>query len=144
MCGWCLGALSNNLVCVGYVVVQSPSCIQLFCDPIKLYPARLLCPWDFPGKNTDMCCCFLLQGIFPTRDQTYVFCTGRQILYHTATWEAHLCIQIDPNWGNLQKVRILFERLPKDKNSQEKKFLSIQKKLKCLLVLLQRSKSMCS
>ena len=26
----------------------------------------LLCPWDFPGKNTGMGCHFLLQGIFPT------------------------------------------------------------------------------
>ena len=28
--------------------------------------ARLLCPWDFPGKNARMDCHFLLQGIFPT------------------------------------------------------------------------------
>ena len=29
--------------------------------------ARLLCPWDFPGKNTGVGCHFLLQGIFPTQ-----------------------------------------------------------------------------
>ena len=29
---------------------------------------RLLCPWDFPGKNTGMGCHFLLQGIFPAKD----------------------------------------------------------------------------
>ena len=29
-------------------------------------PARLLCPWDFPGKNTGASCHFLLQGIFLT------------------------------------------------------------------------------
>ena len=28
-------------------------------------PIRLLCPWDFPGKNTRVGCHFLLQGIFP-------------------------------------------------------------------------------
>ena len=28
----------------------------------------LLCPWDFPGKNTWMGCHFLLQGIFPTQE----------------------------------------------------------------------------
>ena len=27
----------------------------------------LLCPWDFPGKNTGVGCHFLLQGIFPTQ-----------------------------------------------------------------------------
>ena len=32
-----------------------------------LQPASLLCPWNFPGKNTGMGCHFLLQGIFPTR-----------------------------------------------------------------------------
>ena len=31
-----------------------------------LYPARLLCPWGFLGKNTGVSSHFLLQGIFPT------------------------------------------------------------------------------
>jgi len=29
--------------------------------------ARLLCPWDFLGKNIGVGCHFLLQGIFPTQ-----------------------------------------------------------------------------
>ena len=38
-----------------------------------LYPARLLCPWNSPGKNTGVGCHALLQGIFPTpRDWTQV------------------------------------------------------------------------
>ena len=32
-----------------------------------LKPARLLCPWDFPGKNTGVGCRAPLQGIFPTQ-----------------------------------------------------------------------------
>ena len=32
-----------------------------------LEPARFLCPWDSPGKNTGMGCHFLPQGIFPTQ-----------------------------------------------------------------------------
>ena len=32
-----------------------------------LYPSRLFCLWDFPGKNTRVGCHFLLQGIFLTR-----------------------------------------------------------------------------
>ena len=32
-----------------------------------LEPARLLCPWDSPGKNTGVSCHALLQGIFPTQ-----------------------------------------------------------------------------
>ena len=31
-----------------------------------LQPSRLLCPWDFPEKNTGVGCHFLLQGIFLT------------------------------------------------------------------------------
>jgi len=31
--------------------------------PVALW---LLCPWDFPGKNTGVDCYFLLQGIFLT------------------------------------------------------------------------------
>ena len=34
-------------------------------DPME--PARLLCPWNSPGKNTEAGCHFLLQGIFPTQ-----------------------------------------------------------------------------
>ena len=35
--------------------------------PHGLQPVRLLCPWNFPGKNTGGGCHFLLQGIFPTQ-----------------------------------------------------------------------------
>ena len=31
----------------------------------RLQPAKLLCRWDFSGKNTGVGCHFLLQGIFP-------------------------------------------------------------------------------
>ena len=37
------------------------------CVPLSLAP-RLLCPWDFPGKNATAGCHFLLQGIFPTQE----------------------------------------------------------------------------
>ena len=32
--------------------------------PQRLQPARILCPWDFPYKNTGVGCHFLLQRIF--------------------------------------------------------------------------------
>ena len=35
----------------GVVVAQSLSHVQLFATPWT-QPAELLCPWDFPGKNT--------------------------------------------------------------------------------------------
>ena len=42
------------------------SCVRL-CDRLDLKPTRLLCPWDFPGKNTGVGCHFLRQEIFPTQ-----------------------------------------------------------------------------
>ena len=33
-------------------------------QPHELYFARLLYPWNFPGKNTRVGCHFLLQGVF--------------------------------------------------------------------------------
>ena len=52
--------------------------------PHGLWPTRLLCPWDFLGKNTGVCCHALLQGIFPTQgwNQNLLHCG--QILYHWA------------------------------------------------------------
>ena len=42
------------------------SCLSVW-RPHRLWPGRLLCPWDFPGKNTEVGCHVLLQGIFPTQ-----------------------------------------------------------------------------
>ena len=50
-------------ICV-CMCAQSLSCLTL-CDPMDCRFTRLLCPWDIPGKNTEMGCHFLLQGIFP-------------------------------------------------------------------------------
>ena len=46
---------------VWYVCSVARSCPTLF-NSTK--PARLLCPWNFPGKNTGVGCHFLLQRIF--------------------------------------------------------------------------------
>ena len=62
--------------------------------PHGLQLTRLLCPWDFPGKNTEAGCHALLQGIFPTQDQTWVSCVGRQSLYHCVTCEARSALSL--------------------------------------------------
>ena len=62
------------------------SCNCLWCClvaemcPALLPPARLLCPWDFPGKNTGVNCNFLLQGIFLTQESNQGLLHCRQIL----------------------------------------------------------------
>ena len=50
-----------------------------------LYPIKLLCPWDFPGKNTGVGCHVLLQGIFPTQGSNSGLLHCRQI---------HICIEM--------------------------------------------------
>ena len=51
-------------------------CCCCYCLVAKMCPAlrtprsiacQLLCPWNFPGKNTVVGCHFLLQGLFPTQ-----------------------------------------------------------------------------
>ena len=57
----CSGFPFNKLVCVSHSVVSYSSQSRALC------PARLLCPWDSPGKNTGVGCHALLQRIFPTQ-----------------------------------------------------------------------------
>ena len=45
-------------------------------------PARLLCLWNFPGKNTGVDCHFLLQEIFPSQGLNPGLPHCRQMLYH--------------------------------------------------------------
>ena len=54
---------------------------------VKLHGARLLCPWDSPGKNTSVGCYALLQGIFPTQELSRGLLHGRQILYQLSYQE---------------------------------------------------------
>ena len=42
--------------------------------PFRLLPARLLHPWDFPGKNTGVGCPFLLREIFPIQESNPGLC----------------------------------------------------------------------
>ena len=53
--------------CACVHVLQACSVVPDFWRPQGLWPVRLLCPWDPPGKNTGVGCHFLLQGIFLTQ-----------------------------------------------------------------------------
>ena len=60
---------------------ESLSCVWLLW-PRGLQPARLLCPWDSPGRNTGVGGHFLLQGIFLTQESNFSLLHCRQIVYH--------------------------------------------------------------
>ena len=49
--------------------------------PYGPWPARLLLPWDSPGKNTGVGYHFLLQEIFQTQESNHitVSCVGRRV-----------------------------------------------------------------
>ena len=67
---WLIGQISNlPSVCVRACMLSS---VWLF-GPHWLQPTSLLCPWDYPIKNTGVCCHFLLQGIYLTQGSNLIF-----------------------------------------------------------------------
>ena len=65
-----------------FLVAQS---YLTLCDPHRLLPARLLCPWNSPGKNIELGCHSLLQGIFLIQGLNLGLLHCRWILY----WLSH-------------------------------------------------------
>ena len=61
--------------------VLSRSVVSDSLWPHGLWPARLLCPWDSPGKDTEVGCHALFQGIFLTQELNPGLQHCRQILY---------------------------------------------------------------
>ena len=59
-----------------------------FITPWNIAHARLLCPWNFSGKNTGVGCHFLLQGIFSIQRSNLHLLHCRQTVYHWASREA--------------------------------------------------------
>ena len=60
--------------------------------PWTLSPARLVCPWDFPGKNTEVGCHFFLLEIFLTQRSNPPFLCllhWRRILYAIPSGKPH-------------------------------------------------------
>ena len=69
---WFLSFLSFFWLCV-----QTFQLCPTLCDPMDLtYSTRVLCPQDFPGKNTGVGCPSLLQGSSQPRDWTRIFCVS--------------------------------------------------------------------
>ena len=86
-----------------HACVHAQSCLTL-CDPMDWgSSARLLCPWDFPGKNTRVGCHFLLQGSFLTqRSNLSLMCLLQwqvDSLPLSATWAVPGTYEPSPNMG---------------------------------------------
>ena len=85
--------VTRALACCGPLClcmsVLSRSIMSNALRPHGLLPTRLLCPWDFPGKNTGVGCHFLVQGIFPTQ--------GSMCLLHWQADSLPLCLLGSPS-----------------------------------------------
>ena len=57
-------------------------CNSIVCSPPVSSVHGILCPWNFPGKNTGVGSHSPLQGIFPTQRSNSDLLHCRQILYH--------------------------------------------------------------
>ena len=71
-------------------VFQCVSC-SVMSDSLRphgIWPARLLCPWNSPGKNTGVGCHSFIQGIFPTQGSNLGLLHCRQILHHLSHKES--------------------------------------------------------
>ena len=73
--------LSNSVI---------PDCLW----PYALQPARLICPWDSPGKNTGVGCQDLLQGIFLTQG-------SNPCLVHLLHWQMSSLPLVPPEKPNV-------------------------------------------
>ena len=88
VCVWVCVCVCER-VCV-YTTYESESVSHsshpTLCDP------RLFCPWNFPGKNTEVGCRALLQGIFPTQGSSpHLLCLlhwQAGFFTNSTTWEA--------------------------------------------------------
>ena len=93
--------------CLG--LYESVSCSELSnsLQLHELWPTRLLCPWNSPGKNTGMGSHFLLQGIFLTQGLILGLLHSRQIPYHLSyrevpiPWYGYIYISFPLGWKQL-------------------------------------------
>ena len=73
------------------------SVVSSSLQPYVLQPARLLCPWDSPGKNTGVGCHFLLQGLILTEGLNQGLLHCRKIFYclsHRETLHIQECSSV--------------------------------------------------
>ena len=64
-----------------YMLFVSFSVVSTSLKPYGLWPTRHLCPWNSPGKNTEVGSHSLLQGIFLTQGWNQGLLHRRRVLY---------------------------------------------------------------
>ena len=124
---------------------QSFSCVRLFVTLWVVAP-RLLCPWDFPGRNTGVDYHFPLWGISQARDHTRASCVssfGRWILHHCTTRGcqeglssveslSHVCLFVTP-WTAAHPASLSFTNF-----QSLLRLMSIEPVMQCYRLILCR------
>ena len=106
-CGGGVVSLWSFTITLQSVRAQLLSRVRLFVTPWTVSSARLLCPWSFLARILEWVAISFSRESSRPRDQTCVSCvsyTGRQILHHSATWEAKN-IFLTGNWTQAMAVR---------------------------------------
>ena len=62
------------------------------CDPLDYSPPGFSVHGIFPARMLEQVAIFSSMGSFEPRDWTHISCISRKIVYHWATWGAHLTI----------------------------------------------------
>ena len=120
MVNFCYG---RRIIYILYYIYYLFICVRLFVTTWTV-PARVLCPWNSPDKNTGVSSRFLLQGIFLTQESNLGLLQCKQIPYHLnqgspvllysylnnvichSTWHMEIGIEI-LQWGKL--IQCLYE-----------------------------------
>ena len=89
--------LTNSLFSIALLYLLAYICAQLcltLCDPmdcsLPVSPVRGISQ----ARTLEWVVISHSKGSSPPRDQTFVFCIGRQILYHCTIWEVHLSFEL--------------------------------------------------
>ena len=86
--------------------------------PKDCSPTWFLCPWDFPGKNTEISCHFLLHGVFPNQGSNQHLHCRR--FFTSEPWEAQVNVitptlrlenrySTRPTWGRKAMMMLKLE-----------------------------------
>ena len=110
LCFTCLGqGTEGKPAYFCHACMCAQSCLTL-CDPM---PARLLCPWDSPGKNTGVGCHFLSPGKLPDPGIEPGSPAWQVDSLPRSHWEARICVIIflKKLWMKHQSCSILMKLL---------------------------------
>ena len=94
--------LGSRDLCMFVWYMLSHSVVSDSLQTHGLQPARLLCPWDFPGKNSGVGCHFLLQNKHANANMI-------SVVYYRREWVSELWqIYEMEAWASIEKILIVF------------------------------------